>query len=313
MRAPRTARLAPALAGLVLLAAAPAPRAAPPGSPWGAAYFPDVELLTHDGRTVRFYSDLVKDRRVVVSFVYTRCVKACGLITANLARVQRELGDRVGKDVHFLSVSLDPERDRPEALAAYAAAFKAGPGWTFLTGRAEDVALLRRKLGDVAPVEEHAPRVSVGDDRTGTWWSTTALDDPRYLAMIIAAWMDPRQAGGDRVAGRGYSAAQPMARRPPGEAIFRQRCAACHVPGGRSVGPDLRGTVALRDRAWLRRWLKEPDRVLAERDPLALELLARHGNVPMPNLGLTDREVDEVVGYLEAADAAAETERAETR
>lgn len=310
MPAPPTSRRALAALALAVGLAAPA-RAAPPGSPWGAGYFPDVELLTHDGRTVRFYSDLVKDRRVVVSFVYTRCTKVCGLMTANLARVQRELGERVGRDVQFLSVTLDPERDRPAALAAYAAAFKAGPGWTFLTGRAEDVALLRRRFGDLAPIEEHAPRVNIGDDRTGTWWSTTALDDPRYLAMIIGAWMDPTFDGAQRVAARGYSGADRLARRPPGEAIFRQRCAACHVPGGRSVGPDLRGAVGRRDRAWLRRWLKEPDRVLAARDPLALELLARHGGVPMPNLGLTDREVDALLQYLEAADAAAEDQRAE--
>lgn len=310
MRARSLRRLGPALAALVVAAAGPA-RGAPPGSPWGAAYFPDVELLTHDGRTVRFYSDLVKDRLVVVSFVYTSCAKVCGLITANLARVQRELGDRVGKDVHFLSVTLDPERDRPAALAAYAAAFKAGPGWTFLTGRKEDVELLRRKFGDLAPVEDHAPRLNVGNDRAGTWWSTTALDDPRYLAYVIGAWMDPGFDGVARVAARGYAAAGRLARRSPGEATFRQKCAACHVAGGRSVGPDLRGAVARRSDAWLRRWLKEPDRVIAEGDPIALELLARHGNVPMPNLGLTDREVDELVSYLEAADAAVEAQRAE--
>jgi protein SCO1 len=301
-------RLAPLIAALCL--AVPAAQAAPPGSPWGEKYFPDVELVTQDGRKVKFYADLVKGRRVVVNFIYTSCPRVCGLMTANLARVQRELGDRVGKDIHFYSISLQPESDTPAKLAEYAAAYKAGPGWTFLTGRKEDVALLRKKFGDMAPVEEHAPRVNIGDDPTGSWWSTTALDDAGYLATVIGAWMDPAFDGSDRVAARSYAGVGRIAPLSRGHATFRQKCAACHVPGGQSVGPDLRGVVARRGVPWVRRWIKEPDRVLAEKDPVALELLARHGNVAMPNVGLSDREVLDVLEHLKATDAAPEREAA---
>jgi len=288
-------------AALAALLACPA-LAAPPGSPWGASYFPDVALTTHDGRTVRFYSDLVRGKHVVVSFLYTRCTRICGLATANLARVQRELGERVGKDIQLYSVSLDPEHDTPERLRAYAAAFRARPGWTFLTGRAEDVAALRKKFGDLAPAEEHAPVIEIGNDATGQWWRTSALDNPRYLATVIAGFMDPAWDGSGQVAARGYQQAPPVAAAGKGQALFRERCAACHVPGGDSVGPDLAGVTARRDPAWLARWIRSPGELIAAGDPVALELLARHGGIAMPGTGLDDAEVRDLLAFLRASD-----------
>ncbi|TMA55240.1 MAG: SCO family protein, partial [Deltaproteobacteria bacterium] len=84
-------------------------------------HLPDVELVTHRGRTVRFYEDLVKDKKVVINFVYTRCQGICVPVTANLVRVQKLLGDRVGRDIFFYSITLKPEEDTPEALEKYAA------------------------------------------------------------------------------------------------------------------------------------------------------------------------------------------------
>jgi protein SCO1/2 len=306
MRTPSSRRAAAALGVAAVCAAlslAPVLAAgAPPGSPWGERYFPNVELVTQDGKKVRFYDDLVRDKHVVVSFVYTRCEKVCGLMTANLVRVQRVLGDRVGKDIHFYSVSLDPERDTPAVLRDYARSYRAGPGWTFLTGRAEDVALLRRRFGDLTPVEDHAPRVNVGHDPTGQWWATSALDDPGYLANVIGGWMDPRFDGSARVAAQGYAKVPKVAALGPGQRIFREKCAACHVAGGRSVGPDLAGVATRRDERWLARWIKAPDDLLRAKDPIALELLARHGGVPMPNLRLSDAQVAEVIAFLKASD-----------
>lgn len=298
---PRLARAA--LAALALLAA-PAARAAPPGSPWGRAYFPDVELVTHDGRKVRFYSDLVEGKRVVIQFVYTRCTRICGLATANLARVQRELGD-AGRGIHLYSVSLDPEHDTPEVLRAYAAAYKARPGWTFLTGRKADVDLLRKKLGDLSPVEDHAPVLSVGNDVTGQWWTTRSLDTPRYLATVIGGFMDPAWDGRAAVTARAYADAPAVARQGRGQALFRERCAACHVAGGDSVGPDLAGVTARRDGGWLERWIRSPAALVAARDPEALALVARHGGVEMPPSGLSDEELREVIAFLRTRDAAA--------
>jgi protein SCO1/2 len=300
-------RTAPRLALALALAAgalAPAPaRPAPPGSPWGASYFPDVELVTHDGRTVRFYSDLVLGKHVVVSFLYTSCTRICGLMTANLVRVQRELGGRVGKDIHFYSVSLDPEHDTPEVLRAYAAAYRAGPGWTFLTGRQEDVDALRRKFGELSPIEEHAPTIVIGNDAIGQWWRTTVLDDPGYLATVIGGYMDPAFDGRALVARHGYATAPGVARPSPGQKLFGERCAACHVPGGDSVGPDLAGVTARRDLTWLAAWIRSPGALIDAGDPEALELVARHGGLRMPPSGLSDAELREVIGHLRDRDA----------
>lgn len=77
-------------------------------SAWGANYFPNVPLVTQDGKTVHFYSDLLKGKMVVINFIYTKCRDSCPMETAKLAQVQRMLGDRVGRDVFFYSVSIDP-------------------------------------------------------------------------------------------------------------------------------------------------------------------------------------------------------------
>jgi cytochrome oxidase Cu insertion factor (SCO1/SenC/PrrC family)/cytochrome c551/c552 len=277
-------------------------RAAPKGSPWGAGYFPNVVLTTQDGRQVRFYDDLVQDRHVVVSFVFTRCTRQCGLITANLARVYRLLGDRMGKDLHFYSISMDPEHDTPEVLRTYAAAFKAGPGWTFLTGKKEDVALLRKKFGDISEAESHSANILIGNDATGSWMATGALDNPQYLSMVIGDWLDPNWKY--RAPAKSYAEAPQRVVAPSkAETSFRGKCAACHEADGKSVGPDLAGVVARRGKAWLTRWLVAPEKLVAEKDPVALEIVGKYGNVPMPNLDLTEAEAAAVVEYLEAREA----------
>jgi protein SCO1/2 len=267
--------------------AAPA-RAAPPGSPWDARYFGNAELVTQDGRTVRFYDDLLKDKHVVVSFVFTNCTRQCGLITANLARVQRALGDRVGKDIFFYSITLDPKRDTPAALKQYAAAFKAGPGWTFLTGSEADLRAIRKRFGDLAPIEDHSAAINVGNDAVGQWWHTSALDSPAYLATVIGDWMDPAFKG--RPAARSYAEAAVPTPPTRAEVLFRDHCQACHLPGGASVGPDLAGVAERRGREWLHRWIRRPGRLVDEGDPAALELLERSGGVLMPTLELAEAD-----------------------
>ena len=85
-----------------------------------------------------------------------------------------------------------------------------------------------------------------------------------------------------------------------GEAIFQARCAACHTFGGGPLaGPDLQGVAGRRDRDWLARWLAAPDKLLAGGDPIALQLLAEFNNVPMPNMGLTEAEVQALIAYME--------------
>src|SRR5215510_7619186 len=111
------------------------------------AHLPNVQLLTQHGKKVRFYDDLVKNKKVVINFMYTNCEKQCPVVTANLVRVQRLLHDRAGRDIFFYSITLKPEEDTPKALRRYATMHQTGPGWLFLTGKAEDIEVLRRALG----------------------------------------------------------------------------------------------------------------------------------------------------------------------
>ncbi len=89
-------------------------------SPWGANYFPNLPLTTQDGTTVHFYDDVIKGKIVVIDLIYTHCVDSCPLETARLAQVQKMLGDRVGKDIFFYSITIDPDRDTPRVLKEYA-------------------------------------------------------------------------------------------------------------------------------------------------------------------------------------------------
>jgi protein SCO1/2 len=114
-------------------------------------YFPNLVLTTHEGRTVKFYDDLVKDKIVIFNLFYAKCEGICSPITRNLARLQQVLGDRVGKDIFMYSFTLKPKEDDVAALAHYAHMHKAKPGWLFLTGSAADMETLRRKLGFVDP------------------------------------------------------------------------------------------------------------------------------------------------------------------
>jgi len=291
-----TIRAKAVLAGVLL--AAGAARAAPAGSPWNESYFTNVELTTHEGRKVRFYDDLIRDKHVVVSFIFVNCTRQCGLITANLARVQRELGDRVGKDVFFYSITMDPERDTPEVLARYARSFKAGPGWVFLTGKEEEVQQIRQRFGDMRPRDDHAATINIGNDLTGQWWHTGAVDNPKYLAKLVGDWMDPRFKGNPKA--RSYAEARlPAQRLSKGQELFRDNCLMCHLPGEPSVGPDLRGIAARRDGAWLQRWMRDPGKLVARKDPLALSLLEQYGDVLMPTLELKPADWAEITRFLE--------------
>lgn len=142
----RSAALA-ALVPAVLMAGLSPAVAAPTGSPWGADYFPNVPLITQDGQTVKFYDDLLKGKAVAIELIYTSCVDTCPLETGRLRQVQRLLGDRVGKEIFFYSITIDPARDTPKVLKAYAEKFHVGPGWLFLTGKKADIDLISKKLG----------------------------------------------------------------------------------------------------------------------------------------------------------------------
>lgn len=133
-------------------------------------YFTDVPLVTENGDQVRFYSDLLKDKVVVINMFFGTCQGICPVSSAVLSSLQGRLGDRLGKDVFLLSFSVDPENDTPEKLKAYGEQFHSKPGWLFLTGKKENVALALHKLGEKAErKEDHLTVFLVGNNRTGLW------------------------------------------------------------------------------------------------------------------------------------------------
>lgn len=164
--------------------------------------FLNVALTTHEGRTVRFYDDLVKDKTVMFNFFYTNCVNeaVCPLSTANLVRVQKLLASRMGRDVFMYSITLDPAHDTPKVLAKYARAFGVGPGWLFLTGNAADVEALRRSLGFVSPdpVEDkdrsqHIGMLRMGIEPLERWAACASLARPEWIVQSLVR-LEPRQA-----------------------------------------------------------------------------------------------------------------------
>jgi cytochrome oxidase Cu insertion factor (SCO1/SenC/PrrC family) len=157
--------------------------------------FPDVELLDQDGRKVNFYTDLVRGKTVAINFIFTTCTTICPPLGATFARVQKELGERVGRDVQLISVSVDPLTDTPERLKAWGAKFKAGPGWTLVTGTKPQVDELLRSLGaGVASPADHTPAVLVGNDATGQWTRTYGLARPAVLVKLIGDASEGRLA-----------------------------------------------------------------------------------------------------------------------
>jgi protein SCO1/2 len=125
-------------------------------------YFPDVTLVTQDGRRVRFYNDLLRGKVVLINFIFTRCKDLCPRTTANLRRVQEQLGDAVGRSIYIVSITVDPEHDTPPVLKTYAERAGAPAGWDFLTGDQEDIELIRRKLGVFDREEDDNPTLHTG-------------------------------------------------------------------------------------------------------------------------------------------------------
>lgn len=152
---------------------------------------PDVEVLDQNGNSLHFYSDLIKGKIVAINFIFTNCTTICPPLAATFARVQKEMGEKVGRDVHFISISVDPLTDTPERLKAWGAKFKAGFGWTFITGNKEEIDKLLSALGaSVARREDHSPTVIVGNDLKGIWTRTYGLAGTAQMVGLIMNVME---------------------------------------------------------------------------------------------------------------------------
>ena len=152
----------------------------------GSMTIPDVEVLDQDGNALHFYRDLIKDKTVAINFIFTNCTTICPPLAATFARVQKEMGDKVGKDVHFISISVDPLTDTPERLKAWGAKFKAAEGWTFVTGDKQEMDKLLNALGAaVSKREDHTPAMIIGNDAKGVWTRTYGLAKTGQIVGLI--------------------------------------------------------------------------------------------------------------------------------
>lgn len=180
----------------------PSPAARAPGGGDSAAAavrmrqrIPNVPLVTHENRAVRFYDDMVKGKVVLINFMYTDCKDICPITTAMLVQVQEALGDALGREVFLYSITLDPKIDTPEVLKRYANAVGARPGWYFFTGKRADIEQLRRKLGlyDRDPAidadkTQHLGFLVYGSEPIGRWSMIPVVAGPKRIVRDLSRW-----------------------------------------------------------------------------------------------------------------------------
>jgi protein SCO1/2 len=156
-------------------------------------YFSDVELITQDGQKVRFYSDVLKNKVVIINTFFTTCTNICPPMNRNFEKIQEALGERLGKDAFLVSITVDPETDTPTRLKEYGNRFHARPGWMFLTGKKENVDWALYKLGQyVETKNDHTSIFIIGNEPKGLWKKAFGLAKADELMQIIEGVINDR-------------------------------------------------------------------------------------------------------------------------
>ena len=156
----------------------------------------DAVLITQEGKPFRFTDEAVAGRILVVDFVYTSCTTYCPVASALMNKVREQLGANVGRDVLLLSVSVDPRRDTPARLAAYAQKFGPAPGWIWLTGAQPAVTAVLKGMGTyTANFEDHPAVLLVGDPANGRWSRLNGLPDPSMVQKQVESLLAGRNKG----------------------------------------------------------------------------------------------------------------------
>jgi protein SCO1/2 len=149
-------------------------------------YFSDVELIDQDGNKLRFYTDVLKNKIVAINTFFTTCTNICPPMNRNFEKMQDALGDRLGKDVFLVSISVDPETDTPPRLKEYGRRFHARPGWLFLTGKKENIDWALYKLGQyVETRDDHTSIFIIGNEPKGLWKKAFGLAKSEELIKIL--------------------------------------------------------------------------------------------------------------------------------
>lgn len=171
---------------LLLIAAFALTPAQQPEQTPAQQYFTDTVLINQNGEKMRFYSDLLKGRTVIINSFFATCQGSCLPLNRNLEKVQEALGDRLGKDAYIISISVDPEVDTPTALKAYSKKLNAKPGWFFLSGDKANVDFALKKIGQfVDDKNDHLNIFIIGNERTGLWKKAFGLAKSEELMKVV--------------------------------------------------------------------------------------------------------------------------------
>lgn len=163
-------------------------------------HLPNLPMITHEGKRVLFYDDLIKDKVVSLNFFFANCDEVCPLVTANLAKVQKLMGDQVGRDIYMYSFTLKPEEDTVDVIRNYRKKFGAGPGWTFLTAKPEDMEKLRVAIGFTYPdpaidkdTTQHIGNVRYGNEPLMYWSACPGMAHARFIVESLEWMIHPDQ------------------------------------------------------------------------------------------------------------------------
>ena len=149
-------------------------------------YFSNTELVTQDGKRVRFYEDVLKGKVIVINAFFSTCKGVCMPMNRNFKKVADLLGDKVGRDVFLVSITVDPQMDTPAALKEYANSLHAPEGWLFLTGSKTNVDFVLHKLGQyVADKNDHTTVMIIGNERTGLWKKAFGMARADEVAKVV--------------------------------------------------------------------------------------------------------------------------------
>src|SRR5215212_3049133 len=149
-------------------------------------YFSDVELMNQDGKKMRFYSDVLKNKVVIINTFFTTCTSVCPPLNRNFEKVQDALGERLGKDAFLVSISVDPQTDTPTRLKEYGRRFHARPGWLFLTGKKENVDWALYKLGQYVETKDaHTSIFIIANEPKGLWKKAFGLAKAEELIRVL--------------------------------------------------------------------------------------------------------------------------------
>jgi protein SCO1/2 len=169
-------------------------QAAAKAPPPAQQYFSDVTLVDHNGQNQRFYQDLLKDKVVIVHSFFSSCKSGCPVSMRLMAGIQERFAEQMGKQLHVLSISLDPQIDTPLKLQAYAKELKVGPGWQLISGDKANVDFALKKLGHyVSDIESHKNTIIIGNEATGLWKKAFLLAKPDALDKLIRGVLDDKE------------------------------------------------------------------------------------------------------------------------